>query len=78
MKSHTYTVKTAKRAGYPHRKYGYVVEINPPIVSISTGSDIEGIGFVPHWGGPRKTVQKFFGWYKHKEMAVKRAEELNK
>ncbi len=71
-----YTVLTARRARYPHRKYGYVIKIDPPIETVSTGTDYEGIGWVPH--APKKNIQNFFGWYKHKTTAQIVAEDLNK
>ena len=76
-----YTAMTARRAQLlglrPSRSYGYVVRIDPPIESTSTGEDIEGIGWVPHWGGPRKHVQHLAGWYKHRDRAQQRAAELS-
>lgn len=74
---HIYSVSTAKRANYPYRKYGYVINIDPPIEHTTTGKDIEGIGWVPHRGGPRKHLQRFQGWYKYKTAAVERAKQLN-
>ena len=72
----TYTPMTAKRANYPHRNYGYVVKISPPIEHRITGSDIEGIGWVPCY--PRIEYQHFHGWYKYKCDAAKCADAMNK
>lgn len=62
----------------PSRNYGYVVRIAPAIVHVFQGEDVEGIGWVPHRGGPRATEQHFFGWYKHRDRACSRADELNR
>lgn len=74
----TYTVMTAKRAGYPHRKYGYVIKIDPPIETVSHGHDYEGWGYQPHLNGPKVHKQHFQGWYKNKDRAQVVAAELNK
>jgi hypothetical protein len=71
-----YIPMTAKRANYPHRNYGYVVKINPPIPHEVTGQDVEGIGWVPCT--PFIHRQHFHGWYKYKCDAIKYAEEMNK
>jgi len=77
-----YSVITAyqahKQGLQPTRKYGYVLKITPPIEYISKGQDIEGIGWVPHWGGNKTITQHWQGWYKYKQDAIKRAAELNK
>lgn len=74
-----YTPMTAHRASRlglrPSRGYGYVVRITPPIETVSTSTDVEGIGQWNH--APVKHVQNFHGWYKHKADAVSRATELN-
>lgn len=79
---HFYQAMTARRAitlGLrPSRSYGYVVRIAPPIEYTKEGDDIEGIGWVPYWGGPRKVTQHFHGWYRYKDDAVRRAEEMNR
>jgi hypothetical protein len=49
------------------------VRIEPPIEHIFNGMDVEGIGWHPMTPEIRK--QHFIGWYKHKESAVKRANE---
>lgn len=72
----TYTPMTAKRANYPHRNYGYVVKISPPIEHKITGEDVEGIGWVSYT--PYVKKQHFHGWYKHKCDAVNRAKVMNK
>lgn len=71
----TLSVMTAKRAGYPNRSYGYVIAINPPIVSFSEGRDIEGVGW---WPMKERHEQKFHGWYRFKQDAEKRADDLAK
>ena len=77
-----YTLHTAKSQHYrgsvpSHSQYGYVIRITPPIVTLQHGEDVEGIGWVPHWGGPKRHVQEFFGWYRHKQAALTRCQELN-
>lgn len=72
----TYTPMTAKRANYPHRNYGYVVKISPPIEHKITGQDVEGIGWWPC--APHVKTQHFHGWYKYKCDAVKCADAMNK
>ena len=47
---------------------GYVIAIAPPIETVSTGDDVEGIGWVPH--RPRTLVQKIAGWYKTKSIGL--------
>jgi hypothetical protein len=75
-----YTVMTAARAAKiglnPSRCYGYVVRITPPVVTVKTGEDVEGIGWCPM--PPRKQFQNFFGWYKYKADAIRRSEELKR
>ena len=77
-----YSPMTAHRAAClglrPSRTYGYVIRIEPAVVHESTGEDVEGVGWVPHWGGPRKRTQYLFGWYKHKADAFARANQLNR
>lgn len=72
------TVMTAHRAQLlglkPSRDYGYVIRVEPPIVTVSHGEDIEGIGWWPH--RPRQHQQHFFGWYKYKSLAESRAAQI--
>lgn len=67
----TYLLKTARRAVReglnPSRKYGYVIQIVPPVVTTQARR-------IP----PRKLVQNLYGWYKYKSDALKRVEELNR
>lgn len=70
------TAGRAARMGLnPSRPYGYVVQIVPPVVTVKTGEDIEGIGWHPM--PPTEQVQNFAGWHKYRADAVRRAEELN-
>lgn len=75
----TLTVMTARRAQRlglkPSRPYGYVVHIEPPIVTVSHGDDVEGIGWCPH--PPREHHRHFLGWYKYKSLADGRASEFS-
>ena len=66
-----YIVKTAQRAiregKHPSRSFGYVVEVVPPIETVKTGEDIEGIGWCPC--SPTKVLQHFVAWTKRKARA---------
>jgi hypothetical protein len=77
-RTRTLSVMTAHRAKLlglnPTRHYGYVLRIEPPIVTVSTHSDIEGVGYWPH--RPKTSTQHFYGWYKFKSDAENRAEDL--
>jgi hypothetical protein len=71
---------TARRAQllglHPDRSFGYYIRITPPKITMQEGVDVEGVGYW-RWQIPRKLVQNFFGWYKFKTDAYKRASELN-
>jgi len=74
----TYKVITAYRAKLlglrPERSFGYYIQITPPIESMKTGEDVEGVGWCPMT--PTKQYQNFHGWYKRKALAIKRLAEL--
>jgi hypothetical protein len=82
MKNHTFTAMTcarARRLGVPTtRTYGHTVIIQPPLQWIDSGSDVEGIGYVPKWGGPQLQPLKSIGWYRFKEDAQTTAENQNR
>ncbi len=57
------------------RPYGYTLMVSPPIEHTIEGNDVEGIGWVPY-NPPKKVIERWQGWYKHKADAVARASEL--
>lgn len=76
----TYTAMTAPRAAKlglnPPRDYGYVVRVEPPILTNSHGQDVEGIGWVAMLA--KKNVQHIYGWYKDASVAKGCAITLNR
>ncbi len=75
----TYTHMTAARAKKlglnPPRDFGYVVRVEPPILTNSHGYDVDCIGWVPMLA--KKNVQHIYGWYKDASVAKGRAITLN-
>jgi hypothetical protein len=71
---------TAKRFGRNAygRSFGYVLKINPPVITESEGDDVEGIGWVPHRGGPVKRSRNSICWMKYKDAALNHAINLPK
>jgi hypothetical protein len=77
----TYTVITCRRAkkqlGDAPRHYGYTLALNPPREITIEGDDVEGVGWVP-FNPPKQVTVKWQGWYKYRESAQRRADELNR
>jgi hypothetical protein len=67
MKNHTFTVRP-----HPLRR-GHTIAIHPPLQTVRRGEDVEGIGWVPRWGGPALEPIKHVGWYKYRRDALQRA-----
>ncbi len=78
----TFKVITEARAckeipGYTpvHNKpFGYVVQIIPPVISYTTGEDIEGIGWF-QYQKPKKHIRNIACWTKRKALALCRLKE---
>src|ERR1043165_2023665 len=68
------TAYRARRYGYTGRGYGYVIMLDKPIETVSTGIDVEGVGFVQTL--PTHHVQRFMGWYRHKSISDQRLIEI--